>query len=148
MRLFLRGKKIILNQILFPRCYTYIGQIYTIPKHIKKEIEKRIRNFPRNKKKYNLQTLSLILYFEGGLSNLDIDTQLNYNNKMDSKVIKSHQRSLERSHAVLIEINSETWSRPSPSIQKQILTGLLVTKVYKNRAMKISLFNYSILGYI
>ena len=67
---------------------------------------------------------------------------------MDSKVIKSHQRSLERSHAVLIEINSEIWSRPSPSIQKQILTGLLITKVYKNRAMKISLFNYSMLGYI
>ena len=34
------------------------------------------------------------------------------------------------------------------SWQKQILTGLLVTKIYKNRIMKISLFNYSILGYI
>ena len=32
--------------------------------------------------------------------------------------------------------------------QKQILTVLLVTKVYKNRTMKISLFNYAILGYI
>ena len=30
-----------------------------------------------------------------------------YKNKMDSKVIKSNQCSLERSHAVLIEINSE-----------------------------------------
>ena len=32
--------------------------------------------------------------------------------------------------------------------QKQSLTGLLVIKNYKNRTMKISLFNYSILGYI
>ena len=39
---------------------------------------------------------------------------------------------------ILIEINPE----------KQILTGLMVTKIYKNRIMKISLFNYSILGYI
>ena len=28
-------------------------------------------------------------------------------------VIKSYQCSLERSHAVLIEVNSEFWSRPS-----------------------------------
>ena len=34
------------------------------------------------------------------------------------------------------------------SRQKQILTGLPVTKIYKNRTMKISLFNYSMLGYI
>ena len=34
------------------------------------------------------------------------------------------------------------------SWQKQILTGLLVTKIYKNRTIKISLFNYSVLGYI
>ena len=33
---------------------------------------------------------------------------------MDSKVIKSHQCPLERSHAVLIEINSEFWSKSSP----------------------------------
>ena len=32
--------------------------------------------------------------------------------------------------------------------QKQILSGLLVTKLYKKRTMKISLFNYSMLGYI
>ena len=37
-----------------------------------------------------------------------------YKNKMDPKVIKSYQCSLERSHAVLIEVNSELWSRSSP----------------------------------
>ena len=47
---------------------------------------------------------------------------------------------------ILTEINPEFWSRPIR--QKQILTGLLVTKIYKNRTMKISLFNYSMLGYI
>ena len=31
---------------------------------------------------------------------------------------------------------------------KQILTGLLVTKIYKNRTIKIFLFNYSMLGFI
>ena len=34
------------------------------------------------------------------------------------------------------------------SEQKQILTGLLAIKIYKNRTMKISLFDYSMLGYI
>ena len=34
------------------------------------------------------------------------------------------------------------------SWQKQILTGLPVTNIYKNRTMKISLFNYSMLSYI
>ena len=47
---------------------------------------------------------------------------------------------------ILIEINPEFRSRPTP--QKQILTGLLVTKIYKNRTREISLFNYSMLGYI
>ena len=33
-------------------------------------------------------------------------------------------------------------------LQKQILTGLQVTNIYQNRTMNISLFNYSMLGYI
>ena len=44
VRLSLRGRKIIINQILLSKLW-YIGQIYTIPKHIKKEIEKRIYDF-------------------------------------------------------------------------------------------------------
>ena len=47
---------------------------------------------------------------------------------------------------ILTEINTEFWSRPShfSTQQKQVLTVyLLVTKFYENRAMKISLFNYS-----
>ena len=70
-------------------------------------------------------------------------------NKRDSKFIKSHQWSLERSHAVFwlkLILNSD--QDLALSWQKQILTALLVTKIYKNRTMKISLFNYSMLGYI
>ena len=46
---------------------------------------------------------------------------------------------------ILTEINPEFWSRPTR--EKHILTGLLVTKIYKNRTIRISLFNYSKLGY-
>ena len=34
------------------------------------------------------------------------------------------------------------------SWQKQILTGLIITKIYQNRTMKISLFSYSMRDYI
>ena len=67
---------------------------------------------------------------------------------MDSKFIKSHQCSLERSHTVVTDINPEFGSRASPFLTKKILTGVLVTKIYKNRTMKISLFKYSVLHYI
>ena len=49
VRCSLRGKKIIINQLLSK--FWYIVQIYTIPKYIKKEIEKRIYNFIWNDKK-------------------------------------------------------------------------------------------------
>ena len=41
---------------------------------------------------------------------------------------------------ILTEINPQFSSRP-------ILTGLLVTKIYENRARRISLFHYSMLGH-
>ena len=41
------------------------------------------------------------------------------------------------------------WAQFSIWRDRQILTGVLVTKIHKNRRMKkISLFNYSMLGYI
>ena len=45
-------------------------------------------------------------------------------------------------HWLKLILNSEQ------DLVRQSLTGLLVTKNYKNRTMKISPFNYSILGYI
>ena len=37
---------------------------------------------------------------------------------MNSKFTKSYQYSLEKSHAVLIEVNPEFWSRPTPFLTK------------------------------
>ena len=54
-------KKRIVNQILLSRLW-YIGQIYTIPKFIKEEIEK---------------TIAQLSIWKCGLGILDIDTQLN-----------------------------------------------------------------------
>ena len=65
-----------------------------------------------------------------GLGIFDIDTQLNYIIKMHLKVIKSQQCSVERSHVVLkLILNSDQGL--ALFRQKQILTGLLVTKIYK-----------------
>ena len=50
VRLSLRGKQMIINQIPLSKLW-YIGQIHTIPEHIKKEIEKRIYNFLWEEKK-------------------------------------------------------------------------------------------------
>ena len=70
MRRSLRGKKIIINQLLSK--HWYIVQIYTIPKYIRKEIEKRIYNFLRNNKKNQTSQTR-----RRSLDILDIDTQLN-----------------------------------------------------------------------
>ena len=51
---------------------------------------------------------------------------------MDSKVIKSHQCSLERSHVVLKLILNSGQGLASLR-QKQILTGIVVTKIYKKK---------------
>ena len=66
---------------------------------------------------------------------------------MDSKFIKSHRCSLERSHAVFwLKLILSSDQDLALSQQKQILTALLVKK--NPRTMKISLFTYSMLGYI
>ena len=52
MRLSLRGKKLIINQML----HWYIGQIRTIQNYIKKEIEKIIYDFLWEGKKYVLKS--------------------------------------------------------------------------------------------
>ena len=77
VRLSLRGRKIIINQILLSKLW-YIGQIYTIPKYIKKEIEERIYDFLWEGKKIRpSRHLAQLPIWKGGLSVLDIDTQLN-----------------------------------------------------------------------
>ena len=51
--------------------------------------------------------LAELSIWRGGLGILDRHTIKRCKDKMDQKVIKSLQCSLERSHAVFIEINSE-----------------------------------------
>ena len=71
--------------------------------------------------------LAKLSIWRGGLGIFDIDPQLNYIIRMHLKVIKSQQCSVERSHVVLkLILNSD--QGPALFRQKQILTGLLVTK--------------------
>ena len=78
VRLSLRGKEIIVNQTLFYK-FWYIDQIYTIPKYIKKDIEKRICNILWNRKKIQPPSHIAKLYiWSGGLGIFDTDAQLNY----------------------------------------------------------------------
>ena len=82
--------------------------------------------------------LAKLSIWSGGLGIFDIDPQLNYIIRMHLKVIKSQQCSVERSHVVLkLILNSDQGL--ALFRQKQILTGLLVTKIYKK--VKMSLFN-------
>ena len=77
VRLSLKGRRIIINQVLLSKLW-YIGQIYTIPKHIKKQIEKRIYDFLWEEKKIRPpRHLIQLPIWKGGLGILDIDTQLN-----------------------------------------------------------------------
>ena len=107
MRLSLRRKKIIVNQILLSKLW-YTGQIYIFPKYIKKKIEK-IYNFLWNGKNEVSQAPSSTLsIWRGRLSILEIDTQLKYLKvKWIQRLLNSTSASLERSHTVLIEPNSE-----------------------------------------
>ena len=68
------GKKINVNQILLSKLW-YRGQIYTIPKYINKETEKRIYSFLCDSKKYDFPGNQL--KSRGGIYILDLDTQLN-----------------------------------------------------------------------
>ena len=67
---------------------------------------------------------------------------------MDSKVIKSYQCSLEDPMLYFLKLILNSDKALALNKQKKILTGLLITKVYKNLTMKIFLFNYSMFGYI
>ena len=93
----LRGKNIIDNQTFLFKLWC-IGQICTIPKHIKKE--------------YTIFTTSQTPSSSHHLDECTWcfrhkDTIKLSKNKMDPKVIKYHLCSLGKSHAVSIEFNSE-----------------------------------------
>ena len=78
VRLSLRGRKLVINLILLSKLL-YIGQIHTVPRYIKKQIEKMIYNFLWEGKKIRPpRHLVQLPIWKGGLGFLDIDdTQLN-----------------------------------------------------------------------
>ena len=97
MRLFLRGKNIIRNQILVSKLW-YIGQIYTIPKYQKGNWKKYIQ-FSLKQEITTSWTLSSTPHLEGQASYftvLDRHTIKLDKNKLDSKFTKSHQCSLKK----------------------------------------------------
>ena len=93
VRLSLRDKKIIVNQIFLSKQW-YIGQVCTIPKCIKKEIERIYNALYNGKKKRPPWHLAQLSIWRGGTGFLDIDTQLKSLN------IKWIQRLLNPTNAV------------------------------------------------
>ena len=91
----MRWKERILNQILLSK-FWYIVPIYTIPKLIRREIEKTIQNFLWNKKQkiWSPRHLTQLAIWKRGLGFLVKDTQLNY------LEIKWVQRLLNSSNAL------------------------------------------------
>ena len=81
-----------------------------------------------------------------GLGIFDIDPQLNYIVRMHLKVIKSQQCSVERYHVVLkLILNSDQ----GLALFRQKTDPWRSTSHKKfTKKVKISLFNYSMLGYI
>ena len=152
VRLSLRGKKIIVNQILLSKLWC-IGQIYPIPKYIKTEIEKRIYNFLWNRRKYNLPNTCSTLYLEGWIIYFRHRYTIKLLNYIEIKCIQmliNPTNALEKDfmlYRLKLILNSD--QDLILLRQKRILTGLIVTTTtYKHITMKISLFNYSMIGYI
>ena len=81
----------------------------------KKKLKKEYTISPGTGKDTTSKTPSSALFLEGRTRYFRHRHTIRlHKNEMDSKFIKSHQFSLERSHAVLIEINSEFLSKLSP----------------------------------
>ena len=73
----MRDKKLIINQIFLSKLW-YIGQIYTIPKYINKEIETGVYDFLWEVKKIHpLRHLVQLSIWRGGPGILNKKTQLN-----------------------------------------------------------------------
>ena len=105
---------------MFPSCDTHRPNLYN-SKISKRKLKKEYAISSGTGKNRTSQTVSSTLHLEGQtryFTVLDRHKIKLDKNKMDSKFIKSHQCSLERSHAVLTEINPEFWSRPSPFLTK------------------------------
>ena len=125
VRLSLRGKKIIVNnhtQVLIHRPNLYLAQNTS-----KKILKKEHTTSSGTGKIQPSRRLAIFSIWTDGLGTFDIDPQLNCIIIIHLRVTKSQQCSVERSHVVLkLILNSD--QGPSLFRQKQILTGLIVTK--------------------
>ena len=140
----MRGRKLIINQILLSKLW-YIGQIYTIPKYIKKEIEKRMYEFLwEGKKIHPPRHLLQLPIWKGWLGILNLDTQLN------SLKVKWIQRLLHPTNALwkdlmLLRLNSILNSNYGLALfrQNQILRPLSHRNFqkYNNEDFFIQLLN-------
>ena len=147
VRISLKGRRIIINQILLSKLW-YIGQIYTIPENVKKQIEKRIYDFLWEEKKIRPpRHLIQLPIWKGRLGILDIDTQLN------SLKIKWIQRLLHPATALwkdlmLYRLNLILNSNQGLALfrQNQILRSIR-HKTYRTTIMKISFSNSLTPGY-
>ena len=86
----------------------------TILKFIKKEIERIYDLHWKGKKIRTPRHVAQLSLWRGGLGILDRYSIKLSKNKTYSKIVKSHKCSLETSHAVPIELDSEFLSRTSP----------------------------------
>ena len=104
LRLSLRGKKLIINQTLLSKLWC-IGQTYTIPKYIKKQIEKMTFDFLWEGKKIRPpRHLVQLPIWKGRLGILDIDTQLNsLKNKWIQRLLNSNNAL--RKNLMLYQLN-------------------------------------------
>ena len=123
----------------------YYFKIYQKGRHWKKNIQVLLEQ----EKMQPPRHLAQLSIWRDRLSILNIDTQLNY------KKIKWIQKLSNPTNALwkdLILYWLKLILNADQGLalfrQKQVLTNLLRTKIYRNRTMKISLFNCSMLGYI
>ena len=137
VRLSLRGKKIIANQTLLSKLQPNL--------QFSKIYQKRIYDFLWNRKKMQPPgRLAQLSIWTSGLGILDIKTQLN------SLKIKWIQRLLNPTNALqknlmMYQLNLILNYNQGLALFKQrwILRSTLVKNIYKNKTMKISLFDFS-----
>ena len=92
----------------------YIDQIYTIPKYIKKQIEK-INDFLWSRKNTTSKATSSTLNLEGWAKCFRHKHSIDLSkSRTKPNVIKFQQYSLERSQTVWIQLKSVFYSSPHP----------------------------------
>ena len=150
MRHSLRGKNIIRNQILVSKLW-YISQIYTFSIYPKGNWEKNIKTTLEQEKIQPPRHWAQLFISRGKLGILLFltDIQLRY---VKMKWTESLLNPANAPWKDLMLYWPKLMLNPDQNLalfwEKQVLTRLLVTKIYKNKTINIFLFNFSILGYI